>query len=370
MSEPPFYSNRKSKKIVSGYFRIILKKYVSHDILTVISGFYGDISILFNVYNGNSMRSFIENSQGIFINRDTLYSIDNNNILYKFYEYSGCVFPKYFENKHIILISEGIYSGMEYVQASQKLYHTKWRSNKEIQYKFDHQLKQIKCGDKHSLFLTENGNVYGVGININGQLSDKYIDNGTIQCIIDSNNIQYIDCCGYSSYIITSNHKLKAFGSNRKGQLGINDGLIKESKSIMLASNGYDIIKISCGAKHIGVITMNNELYMYGYNKVYQCGNNKTEECHSGNNVILNNNDIIMSVKCGGYHTILKTDQYKWYSFGDNTHKQLLINNDSYKMDIPTLISNKYLYKITGSNNIIIDILPSFNNTYIIQQKL
>ena len=374
--EAPQYYNNKNKEIVTGYVRIILNRYAPNDVICIIGTFFGKhIGILFDIYkDNNNTINIIKRCQGIFINKESLYIINKRYSLKKYkLNYYNKLTRYNFEYKNPSIISQGLSNDDVFVKTSNGLYV----SGKEIlnlSCILKTQLKQIQCGHKHALFLTENGNVYGSGENIKGQLTKKYIGNGDlnrIQRIIKTNNIRDIGCCAYSSYIINTNDKLVSFGNNISGQLGINDKSVKHSKSLKLAMNGYNIDKFSCGYAHIGCITTNNDIYMCGYNYYYySCGLNINQCCHSPNKIELYSNEHIISIKCGGYHTILKTNLNNFYSFGRNNNKQLLIDSIDYNISKPKLISKDYLNGITQPNGIIIDILPTYHNTYIIQKRI
>ena len=296
----PFYGNDKILEIVNGYVLIMLNGHISNDIITMICNFIGKYILLFNVYEYKSNIKIITNIRGIFVNKDMLYVLNYANKLYVYdetndnfrYDISKAQLHTYFSDKNIEYISQGMSGNNYYVKTLDKLYKC---DNKNISktilvsYDFKSELKQIKCGANHSLFLTENGNVYGCGKNESGQLTSNYTSksNNIIQCIINSNDIKYIVCCREASYVLDSNNKLKVFGDNWFGELGINDESIKLSKEVLIGLNGIEIDQLNCGACHIGCITLNNELYMYGYNYHNQCGSHNDISCHSGNKIIL-----------------------------------------------------------------------------------
>ena len=227
-----------------------------------------------------------------------------------------------------------------------------------IKYNFGTSLKQIQTGYKHTLFLCQNANVYGCGLNDCLQLSNAYKkrkNNYSIQKIINTQNIKSIKCCGNSSYFLNSNNILSACGNNESGELGIKNKSINKSGSIEVILK--QIKTLDCGSFHIGCLTLKNKLYMFGNNLDYQCGLNNIDECHLGNEIILlNTNDIILDIKCARHHSIIKTNNNNYYSFGKNDYGELLIENNDYKVYIPRKISLKYLHSITKSNNAIIDL--------------
>ena len=78
----------------------------------------------------------------------------------------------------------------------------------------------------------------------------------------------------------------------------------------------------------------------------------------------------IIQIKCGNNHTILKQkkeNKTKYYSFGYNEYNQCLLNNDhEYYVYQPKLIDLEHIKNKIGLNNIILNLLPGFNETFII----
>ena len=372
--------------IVKYYVRNNYDRYYLSEIIKVIILFCGNI-ILFSVYNGNDGFNIINKCSRIYINGDALYFVNDDGMLYVYGSNNKGQLGLTFCSNNIVsttehpylkgnikLISKSIAANHCFIRMDHKLYAyganiykqtginnaTILLSKTIVPYLFDSTLKDIKCGGHHSLFLTENGNVYGCGNNDFNQLTSKYnkYNSNTIQCIIHSNDIKFIDCCYHSSFALDMNNKLKYFGHNYCNQLG------RYGESIECSQINNDIKSFSCGDGFFGYITIKNELYMYGNNDTYQCGLNNNNICYYGNKIKINN---IKSVKCGGFHTILRTKNNKYYSFGCNKSNKLLIKTNQIKVFIPQLISYKYIYDITKSFSFIYNILPSYNNTYILQ---
>ena len=378
------YEYNNINDIILGYIKTNIKINIIKDIIDIIKLFIGNMDILFNVCQTNKDKkkriiNVIQNCNQIYINNIELHMIKNDKLFISEENNVEAVHHDFWDNK-CIFVSTGMANEHVYIQCKNGLYSYGYNDYNQtsvlymdfiwppmtVDYKFDSKVCQIKCGWHHSLFLTENGNVYGCGDNTVGQLLNTF-DRGNpdIQCIIDSMDIKYIDCCSFSSYIIDINDTLKSFGDNYFGQLGIKNNSIKKINSISFAKDKVSMI--SCGYAFIGYLTQDYNVYMFGYNECYNCGLNDKSACDDGNNIILNNNDKIISVKCGHNHTILKTESNKYYSFGNNSNKQLLINSIFKNISKPKLISNEYIHKLTKSNAIIMDILPLSIHSYIIQ---
>mmetsp|Transcript_94310 Transcript_94310/g.115488 ORF Transcript_94310/g.115488 Transcript_94310/m.115488 type:complete len:429 (+) Transcript_94310:40-1326(+) len=411
ITEAPLYGNSEISCFVLRYLRdIILVRHPPNDVVGIIVAFCGSI-VSFTIFN--SQHGSFETLQeccGIYVNKSTVSLMDLDNRLHVFgannyyqlgfdsrkkrnsmHELEWIIWKKrsflheFFKDKCVLLCSTGMNNDWNFIQTSDGLYAMGWNAFNQCGIKttqrfipkprkiecLSMKLKLIKCGRMHSLFLTINGNIFGCGDNRELQLTHKYYQtnkDNIIQCIIDTNNIASIDCSADSSYVFDANHKLMVFGSNKYGQLGINNPSIKHSSIIDFNSTEIDVNRLSCGRCHIGCLTHDNKLYMFGSNSHYQCGLKNKYKCCVGYEISLNNERIV-SVKCGPRNTIIKTDKNHYYSFGNNANNVLLLDTQKKRVSKPTLITSEYIHKITQSNNDVMDILPSNNGTYIIQKS-
>ena len=139
--------------------------------------------------------------------------------------------------------------------------------------------------------------------------------------------IVQICCGGMSSYIVTENQDVFAFGNNSKGQLGIGEiggrqkTPVKVSKlcgrGVRSISAGYD----HCLAllSHLGITAV----YAWGANAYRQLGlGNDDQDVHSPTWVPALSKIHVKAVVCGGQHTIAVAARSVW-SMGRNDFGQL-----------------------------------------------
>ena len=239
----------------------------------------------------------------------------------------------------------------------------------KISYSFDSMLQQIECGNKHSVFLTLNGSVYGSGVNYKGQLSlentSKYYK---IERLTKLKNIKSIGCGEASTYCLDKSGNLYCFGSNHYGQLGIGKREIGWSKNICKISE--NITKtFGIGSRHVGYITRTNTLFMFGHNYCGQCGFGEysDETIYAPNILQINESTTIMDIKCGKSHNIITTIKGDFYSFGDNRQQQCLLSKNDDYIKSPQKISIENITNKCGYNGVsIIDLKPSNGSTYIL----
>ena len=387
------YKSEKSECIVIGYSREFM---IPKEIIKMIFIFFDDL-ILFNVFGKNG-KNIINNCRNIFINGEAYFFISNDNVFYcsgnndrcqlgldSSLEYVNVIEHGFFKEKDIQLLSDSINNDHVIICASDVLYGMGNNLSNQlgietssiaasfptaIEYKFPSKLKSIKCGYSHSLFLTDHGNVYGCGGNMHNQLSNKYTNQSSIQCIINTGNVIQIDCSHFTSFILYNDNKLYSFGSNLSGMLGRNDTTKIQCGSIGIVFNGEFIKIFCCGAYHFGSIKlMDNKLYMFGGNENAQCGLTKDNHHSYSGNLIDIKNETIIQLRCGKDWNIIKTDHNNWYSFGCNDDGLLLIKSEQSPVFSPKLILPEYIHELTGLTSDILDIIPTWNDNLIIQKS-
>jgi alpha-tubulin suppressor-like RCC1 family protein len=181
--------------------------------------------------------------------------------------------------------------------------------------KFKVRIKDISCGDNHSLFLTFDYRVYSMGSNTYGQLglgtpalthkSSPHLIEG-----LSDNTIVKISSNGNYSIALNSNGAPFSWGENACGQLGISSYLNKDAPTEILLPKSQisrqnpKISEIDCGLRHFAMISEEFELLVCGNNKEGQLGigTNNDSSRPVWNNLI---EDPISQVSCGVSHTLV-----------------------------------------------------------------
>lgn len=210
-------------------------------------------------------------------------------------------------------------------------------------------LKEIACGQTHSLFLTSQGNVYCSGMNNRGQCGIK-INHNTIysynlNCILqmipipDLINIKSISAGKNHSLFLSNDGNVFCCGCNEYGQLGIinndldNTFYNKPFLQQTLSDNKNKIEIIKCGTDHSLFIDINKkETYLCGNNIHGQIGNNKKDISHQYEICLFKFQDYtnkIINGSCGVRHTCLLTeDRDSLITFGSNTVHQCSVKSN------------------------------------------
>lgn len=137
-------------------------------------------------------------------------------------------------------------------------------------------ISKIATGSNHGLFLTNKSKLYGIGNNSNGQItSDENLNFSDIPILINSEtkhfldekeikNIYAVDC---SSFCILEKGDLFSWGSNNNGILGFKSKNEREKPTKVM---NIPVKYLFPGYSNVFCITINNQLYGWGDNRVNQ----------------------------------------------------------------------------------------------------
>lgn len=174
-------------------------------------------------------------------------------------------------------------------------------------------IKTVACGRNFTLFVDFDGYCYGCGCNNSGQLGLD-VNEDSILTPMQLNieiPIESVSCGESHSLLLSIEKNVYGMGSNQNGQLGL--GRLNSTSEITQISNLNEIRIISCGDKHSIAIHCDGSLYVTGSDYFNQIGNSrvdlKTFSIYSG---IKN---VIHGV-CHYSYTYVYNDEGLWY-FGN-----------------------------------------------------
>lgn len=203
----------------------------------------------------------------------------------------------------------------------------------------------IAGGAGHTLILDNNGHVYCCGWNNKGQLgiSDDTLKFKQIEILKGFKVVQI--ACGWDfSTALTDCGKLFVWGNNAYTQLGLSKSITCTGIPSLLQvsqklATGFK--QVSCGLRHMAVITKDEGILVAGNGNKGQLGvgHNYDDDNYLSISKVPDLEGI-KSVACGEHHTVILRSDGTVMCWGDNRHGQLGIDPSTPQSFVPTEIFN------------------------------
>ncbi len=149
-------------------------------------------------------------------------------------------------------------------------------------------VKQISAGGQHSMILKENGELWAVGLNDSGQLGDGSKTNKSIAVQVKEEasdgettamtDVAQVSAGGNHSMILKENGSLWAVGLNDNGQLGDNSTDDKKFPVQVKTADGTpmtNVAQVSAGGNHTLIVKRDGTIWAVGLNDKGQLGDGK-----------------------------------------------------------------------------------------------
>ena len=120
-------------------------------------------------------------------------------------------------------------------------------------------------GGTHSVFLSNEGNIYVSGRNLHGQLGMFEPEMHVPKRIANIPQIRVISCGLYSTICIDMEGNLWGFGENNYGQLGLGEHDTRIMQPVKIR-NLPPIQEVKCGMRHTLCISEDSSLWAFGSN--------------------------------------------------------------------------------------------------------
>jgi len=184
--------------------------------------------------------------------------------------------------------------------------------------------------------LSKSGDLFSIGSNKYGQLglNDVNLEFSTaplliqeIQC--NAQSIKSICAGGYHNMLLTSNGQILSWGSNAYGQCGHDPHhLLKIYKPMVVYSETINtnlVSQIDTGNHFSGFVTEQGAVYTFGSNSEGQLGigMDEVQSVYEPQKVVLEHYDVVKQISLGYQHMLLLTGKGDVLAAGQNEQHQL-----------------------------------------------
>jgi alpha-tubulin suppressor-like RCC1 family protein len=185
---------------------------------------------------------------------------------------------------------------------------------------------QIDAGDAFNIALDNAGKVYTWGSNSNGQIGDAtYTEKLTPVNVSSISNVKQVVAGSEHSMVLLEDSTLMAWGNNTDGQLGYGNNSV--SNFPYSVKNLNEVIKIAAGYKHSLALKADGSVWAMGNNRFGQLGDGTILNRNLA--VKINIPVNITDIACGKYHSLAIDENGNVWTWGNNADGQLGHGNNT-----------------------------------------
>ncbi|XP_015200081.2 probable E3 ubiquitin-protein ligase HERC6 isoform X1 [Lepisosteus oculatus] len=188
----------------------------------------------------------------------------------------------------------------------------------------------VACGQEHSLALCQSGQVYSWGRGSEGQLGTGAFKSGVLKPRIIQSlgqiQIFQVACGNHHTLALSRGGAVFSWGQNSLGQLGLGKGTPSQPvPTQVLSLSGVPVSQIAAGGAHSFALSLSGAVYCWGANNAGQLGINRVDEkgrfspCPAVALKLIG----VSYISCGDAHTAVLSKDGGVYTFGDGRHGQL-----------------------------------------------
>ena len=183
-------------------------------------------------------------------------------------------------------------------------------------------------GNKHTLALGNDGDIYAWGYNSHGQLGNDSTTNSKypVAVVMPSGVTKWtaVAAGAYHSLAIGNDGNVYAWGQNNFGELGDNSTTDSHVPVMVTLPAGATPTQVFAGANCSMALCSNGVLYAWGRNSMGQLGDGTETDSHVPVKVKFPSGVTSWTaVACGGYHVMAIGSRGNLYSWGSDADGQL-----------------------------------------------
>ena len=204
----------------------------------------------------------------------------------------------------------------------------------------------IAAGGYHTIVLMEDGTMWGVGVNQNGQLGlglgvgvgNTINQTSLTQMVNNTGKMPASISCGLNyTMVLMTDGSIWATGSNQYGQLGIGNTTDQSSLASVIYANGKTPKYISCGYFNAMVLMTDGSVWGTGFNQQGLAGTMSLKK------LFVPDNQYVVYISCRGFRTAILTERNEiWSVYGSGTSNSFTrtVNNTG---KTPNYISRSFV---------------------------
>lgn len=225
-------------------------------------------------------------------------------------------------------------------------YMTYDNGRREYKGKLEDKVSDFFCHDNTLFYVTDEQELYALGLNVYGQMGDSSNKNKTSPTFIRS-DIVGVATCGTHTLMVDIFGNLYATGDNSDSALG--DGTMNDVNAPMKIMGGVDSAAV--GNFFSVILAQNGDVYTCGRNTGGQCGNGSKNGTATPSKIA----EKAIKVVAGETGAAYMTAEGKVYAWGVNDSSCLSLDEAEY-FNTPTLVAeNAYDIAMTKDSLIILD---------------
>jgi alpha-tubulin suppressor-like RCC1 family protein len=214
-------------------------------------------------------------------------------------------------------------------------------------------LLQVACGLHHTLILTDCGQLYGVGRNIESQLGNGNSRQSLpTPCPIQvPEKVCFVTASTEFSAAVTASGNVFTWGENKFGRLGHADNEIQYNGTSGRALRTpvqietfvrlkVQIKRVSCGYSHMLSLTKDGKVYSCGKGEFGRLGHENEEDVAVPTMVQALDAVLVLCVQAGAAHSVVSVADRRVLAWGANSYGQLGLGHTKHS-NVPEVV-NEY----------------------------